>query len=91
MVKRLHLPSVIWCAIGFAMAGCGIGSLVGLPLGPWLYAPLPENAGAMDKYIAMYGGVYFGIKVGIVGGAVIGVLYAVLVRRSRLRRQVANA
>lgn len=39
----------------------------------------------------MYGGIIFGIKVGFALGAVTGVLYALLVRRSRLRRWSADA
>ncbi len=86
MVKPLHLPSVVGCAIGFAAAGCGVGSLVGTALGPLLYPPLPEGQGTMDeRVLAMYGGTFLGIKLGAAVGAVAGVLYAVLVRRSRRR------
>jgi hypothetical protein len=88
MVKPLHRPSVVGCAIGFAAAGCGVGSLVGTALGPLLYPPLPDGQGTMDeRVLVMYGGTFLGIKAGLVVGALAGVLYAVLVRRSRRSRR----
>ena len=44
-----------------------------------------------ERVLAMYGGTFLGIKAGLAAGAVAGVLYAVLVRRSRLRRKVSDA
>lgn len=86
-MKPLHLPNPFLCAIGFAAAGCGVGSLVGMMLGPWLYPALPPGQGTMhEQTLVAYGGTFLGIKVGLVVGAVAGVLYAVVVRRSRLRR-----
>lgn len=86
VASRRPLPNVVGCAIGFCAAGSGIGSLVGTALGPWLYPPLPEGQGTQeDQILAMYGGTYLGIMVGMAAGAVAGVLYAVLVRRARLR------
>ena len=74
------------------MAGCGIGSIVGIPLGPWLYPDLIEGQGTTDERVRfVYGGMYFGIKLGFVVGAIAGAVYALLVRRSRLRRHVANS
>ena len=82
MPKSQHLPSIAGCAIGFAAIGCGVGSLAGMALGPWLYPPLPEGVGTMDDQVrAVYGGVFLGTKVGAMIGAVAGVLYAVTVRR----------
>lgn len=92
MSKPLHLPSVVGCAIGFCAAGSGVGSLVGMALGPWLYPPLPEGQGTQQEQIlAAYGGTFLGIKVGMAIGLVAGVVYAVLVRRSRLRRAAQDA
>jgi hypothetical protein len=72
------------------MAGCGIGSVAGMPLGPWLYPSLSEGQGTTDERVRfIYGGMYFGIKLGLVIGAITGVVYALLVRRSRLRKQAS--
>ncbi len=92
MVKRLHLPNVIGCAFGFAMAGSGIGSVMGPALEHWLVPPLPEGQEPIKRPLeVMYGGIIFGIKMGLVVGAIAGVLYALIVRRSRLPRQVNDA
>ena len=92
MAKLLHLPSVVGCTIGFAVAVCGVGSLVGTALGPLLDPSLPDGQGTVDeRVLAMYGGTFLGIMVGAAVGAVAGFLYAVLVRRSRLRRAAADA
>ena len=83
-MKSVHLPNPFLCAIGFAAAGCGVGSLVGMGLGSWIYPPLPEGKGTMDeKILVAYGGTFLGIKVGLAVGAIAGVLYAVIVRRVR--------
>ena len=92
MAKPVHLPSVIGCAFGFAVAGCGIGSVAGMALGHWLYPPLLEDQRPIKIPLdVVYSGTYFGIRLGFVLGAVTGVLYALLVRRSRLRRWSADA
>ena len=86
-MKPVHLPNPFACAYGFAAAGCGVGSLVGMAIGPWIYPPFPEGMGTMhEQTLVSYGGVFLGSVVGIPIGAVVGPLYAVLVRRSRLRR-----
>lgn len=86
MAVNQHLPSVLCCGFGFSAAGSGIGSIVGTALGPRLYPQLPKGQGTPhDQLMAMYGGTLWGIAVGVSIGAVAGVLYAVLVRRSRLK------
>ena len=86
-MKPVHLPNPFVCAFGFAAAGCGVGSLVGMALGSWIYPPLPEGMGTTgEQTLSRYGGTFLGIRVGLVVGAVAGVVYAVVVRRSRLRR-----
>jgi len=37
MAKPPHLPNTVGCLIGFAAAGCGVGSLVGTAVGHHLY------------------------------------------------------
>lgn len=92
MAKCQHLPSIIGCAFGFCAAGSGVGSLVGTALTTWLYPPLAEGEGTPhERIMAFYGGTLWGIAVGMGVGLVAGVLYAVLLRRSRLRRQVRDA
>ena len=87
-MKPLHLPNPFGCAVGFAAAGCGVGSLVGTGSESWLYPTLIMGHGTeREQMLAMYGGTFLGMKVGLVVGALAGVLYALLVRRSRLRRQ----
>lgn len=87
MANPQHLPSVPGCAIGFAAAGCGVGSLIGTIFGSLLYPDLPGGQGTPEeKFYAMYGGTYLGIKAGLVFGAVAGVVYAILLRQSRMRK-----
>lgn len=43
---KKHLPSIPGCAIGFASAGCGVGSLVGTFLHGRFYPPLVADMGA---------------------------------------------
>jgi NhaP-type Na+/H+ or K+/H+ antiporter len=51
-----------------------------------LYPTPPDGQGTNEeKILAAYGGIFWGIGVGIALGAFIGVLYAVLVRRAKLR------
>lgn len=88
-VKGRHLPSIVGCAVGFCAAGSGIGSLVGTCLGTWLVRPIPEGQGTPEERLrAFYAGTFEGIGGGMGVGLVAGVLYAVLVRRSRLRPPV---
>ena len=85
-----HLPSVVGCAVGFCAAGSGVGSLLGTFFGRWLFPPLPEGFGTPEEQaMAFYGGTLWGIGVGMGVGLVAGVLYAVLVRRSRLRHHAS--
>ena len=91
-MKPTEFPNPFGCAVGFAAAGCGVGSLVGTALHPWLYPPLPAGQGTeSERILAFYGGTFLGMKAGLVVGAVAGVVYALVVRRSRLRRQVPIA
>ena len=84
--NQTHLPNILGCAVGFAAAGCGVGSVVGMMLGPWLFPPLPEGVGTLDDRVQVaYGGTFLGIKVGAAVGMAAGMLYAVLTRRARLR------
>lgn len=86
MPDSLHMPSFVGCSIGFAAAGCGVGSLLGTAVGPLLYPTPPEGQGTIEeRALAMYGGTFLGMEVGLLVGAVAGVLYAVLMRRSRRR------
>jgi len=39
MAKPPHLPNTVGCLIGFAAAGCGVGSLVGTAVGHHPYPP----------------------------------------------------
>lgn len=92
MAKPPHLPNIVGCAIGFAAAGCGVGSLVGTALGHHLYPFAIYGQGPWeDRVLALYGGTHLGMAFGAAIGMVAGVLYAVLVRRSRLRRLALNA
>ena len=86
MSKSQHLPSIVGCAVGFCAAGSGVGSLVGMFVEAWLFPPLPEGQGTMhDQLVARYSGTLWGIVVGMGVGLMAGVLFAVLVRRFRLR------
>ena len=86
MGARRHLPSIFGCAIGFSAAGSGVGSLVGMAIGPLLFPWPPEGQGTQhEQVMAMYGGTFWGIGAGIGVGLVAGVAYAVLVRRERFR------
>lgn len=92
MAHGQHLPSIAGCALGFGAAGCGVGSLVGTALGSWLVPQLAEGQGKPhERFMAFYGGTFWGIGVGLVIGAAAGVLYAALVRRSRLRGRAPDA
>ncbi len=92
MAKPPHLPSIVGCAIGFAAAGCGVGSLVGTALGHHLYPFSIYGQGPFEDWLlAMYGGTQLGMAFGAAIGIVAGVLYAVLVRRSRIRRPAPDA
>jgi hypothetical protein len=92
MAKPPHLPSFVGCAIGFAAAGCGVGSLVGTALGHHLYPFSIYGQGPFEDWLlAMYGGTQLGMAFGAAIGMVAGVLYAVLVRQSRLRRPSPDA
>lgn len=91
-MAKLQMPNVAGCLIGFAAAGCGFGSLVGTAVGPLLYTTPPDGQGKMDeRMLTVYEGTFLGMKVGAVVGSVAGILYAVLVRRLRLRRTAAVA
>ena len=77
MASSRNLPNVVGCSVGFCAAGNGVGSLVGMAFGPWLYPPLPEGQGTQQEQIlAVYGSTFLGIKVGMAVGAVAGVVYA---------------
>lgn len=92
MAKPPHLPSIVGCAIGFAAAGCGVGSLVGTALGHHLYPFSIYGQGPFEDWLlAMYGGTQLGMAFGAAIGMVAGVVYAVLVRQSRLRRPSPDA
>lgn len=92
MAKPPHLPNIVGCLIGFAAAGCGVGSLVGTAVGHHLYPFSIYGQGPWEnRWLAMYGGTQLGMEVGAAIGAAAGVLYAFLVRRSQLRRLALNA
>jgi hypothetical protein len=87
-----QVPKFVGCTVRFAAAGSGVGSLAGTALGPWLYPPRPVGQGTTNgQELALYGGTHLGMQVGLAAGAVTGTLYTRLVRRSRLRRPVADA
>ena len=85
-MAKQHLPNVVGCAVGFSAAGCGIGSLVGTAVWP-VVRPTPPvgQATANEQILTQYGGTLLGILIGLGLGAIAGAVYAVLVRRSRLR------
>ena len=83
-MKTRHLPSIAWCALGFAAAGSGVGSLIGTAFESALFTPLLAGQGTPhERLLAFYDGTLSGIVIGASAGSMIGVLYAVLVRRQR--------
>ena len=59
-------PNLIGCAVGFAAAGCGVGSLVGLGVGPFFFPEPPDGQGTMhEQFMAVYGGMVFAAQAGI--------------------------
>ncbi|WP_157369017.1 hypothetical protein [Zavarzinella formosa] len=86
MAEGKHLPSIPGCALGFCAAGSGVGSLIGTFLNHWLFPSLPPGQGSVrEQTMAFYGGTIWGIVAGMIAGFAAGVIYAVLVRRSRLK------
>lgn len=79
-----HFPSVAGCAFGFAAAGFGVGSLVGMCLaGPlWRALPVAERASRAEAGF-LYGSIWVTALLGIPIGALVGVAYARRVRRRR--------
>lgn len=76
-----HRPSVVGCALGFAAAGSGVGSLVGTALTRVFFADLPPGEGTVQEQVmANYGGLLWGIALGVLVGAVVGAVYAVRAR-----------
>ncbi|WP_088252863.1 hypothetical protein [Fimbriiglobus ruber] len=89
MADGRHLPSIPGCAFGFCAAGSGVGSIAGTALNPWLFPPLPAGRGTPhEQMMTLYGGTLQGIVMGMGVGVVAGVVYAVLVRRARVRQWV---
>ena len=85
MAKPQHLPSLFGCAGGFGLAGSGVGSLIGTFLSESL---VPEIPGYPQSAGSPMLGAVFGMYTGFAAGAAVGLAYAILVRRSRLRRCV---
>lgn len=87
MAARPHLPSVVGCVIGFAAAGCGVGSLLGTVAHPWFFPPLADGQGTThEQAMAVYGGTFRGMAIGAAVGAVAGAVYALRERSRRLGR-----
>ena len=83
-----HLPNIAGCAIGFAAAGSGIGSLVGMCLHPLFWPPTPEIPGDPNELaMALYGGVFRGIFIGMAIGMFTGIIYAIEIRLIRRQRR----
>ncbi len=83
---RPHLPHILGCAIGFAAAGCGVGSLLGMVFLTRLYPQPPQDQlTEHEMFMSRYGGTHWGMAIGAVAGLIAGVVYAVVVRRKRRR------
>ena len=44
-MANVHLPSILGCSFGFGAAGCGAGSLVGMPFDRLALTIFPEWRG----------------------------------------------
>ena len=84
-MKR-HLPSILGCAVGFCVAGSGVGSVAGCFAGGqvWQGMAAAERA-ATSATGVVYLWMFRGILTGMTVGAAAGVGYALLVRWARLR------
>lgn len=83
-----HRPSIAGCAVGFGVAGTGVGSLVGLWMGSvsqsaaMRLAETPAERETVLRFGLLFtcAGVHTGLLLGLVAGAFAGIAYAVYKR-----------